>query len=136
MNDLQVRAVLAGVFFGIWPLLMNRSGLGGNVSSAVFALGVLMVVSPFAFYELQGGTVTKIIWIMAAGACIFGGLGLLSFNGMLSKATPKTVGSLFVLMMVVQISIPAVYQIFKDGELTISKVIGFAAAILAAFMLA
>src|SRR3989344_8684098 len=134
MNELHFRAILAGVFFGIWPLLMTRSGLTGNVSSAVFAIGVLIVVSPFALYEFSGATI-GIVWMMVVGACIFGGLGLLAFNGMLSKATPETVGSLLIVTTVVQVAIPALYQVINGGGLTVSKTIGFAAAILAAFLL-
>lgn len=134
MTELHIRAILAGVFFGIWPLLMNRSGLTGNISSAVFALGVLIVVLPFALYEFSNVTIS-VSWTMVISACVFGGFGMLAFNGMLSRATPKTVGSLFVLMLVVQIAIPALYQIVSGGGLTISKSIGFAAAILAAFLL-
>ena len=134
MNELHLRAILAGVFFGIWPLLMTRSGLTGNVSSAVFAIGVLIVVSPFALYEFSGATI-GIVWMMVVGACIFGGLGLLAFNGMLSKATPETVGSLLIVTTVVQVAIPALYQVINGGGLTVSKTIGFAAAILAAFLL-
>ena len=134
MSELHQRAVLAGVFFGIWPLLMTRSGLTGNVSSAVFAIGVLIVVSPFALYEFSGATI-GIVWMMVVGACIFGGLGLLAFNGMLSKATPETVGSLLIVTTVVQVAIPALYQVINGGGLTVSKTIGFAAAILAAFLL-
>lgn len=134
MSELHMRAVLAGVFFGIWPLLMNRSGLTGNVSSALFSLGALIVVSPFALFELRSATFS-VTWTMAAGACIFGGLGLLAFNGMLSKTTPQTVGSFFVLMIVVQTATPALYQVIQDGSLTVGKAIGFAAAILAAFLL-
>ena len=91
MNELHVRAILAGVLFSFWPLLMNRSGLTGNVSSAVFTLGAFIVVSPFALYEFRS-TTPSIVWAMAIGACVFGGLGLLVFNGMLSKATPQAVG--------------------------------------------
>ncbi len=72
---------------------------------------------------------------MAIGACVFGGFGLLAFSGMLSKATPQTVGALIVLMTVVRISTPALYQVIQDGGLTTSKMIGFAAALLAAFLL-
>lgn len=135
MNELYLKAVLAGVFFGVWPLLMNRSGLTGNISAAAFALGALIVVSPFAIHEFRGAAI-NVVWTMLVGACIFGGLGLLAFNGMLSKATPQAVGSLFVLVLVVQIAIPALYQIVSDGGLTISKCVGFAAAILAAYLLA
>lgn len=134
MNELQIKAILAGVCFGVWPLLMNRSGLSGNVSSAVFALGALIVVSPFALCELNSIS-ANVIWTMAVGACVFGGIGLLLFNGMLSKATPEKVSSLFLLMIMVQIATPALYQIVQDGGLTTSKGVGFAAAILAAFLL-
>jgi len=115
--------------------LMNRSGLNGNMASAVFTLGALIVVSPFAISEF-GGAATNVVWTMAIGACIFGGLGLLLFNGMLSRTPPEAVGSLFILMIVVQIVVPAMYQVFQSGELGISKIIGFSAAMLAAFMLA
>lgn len=57
MNELHVRAFLAGVFFGLWPLFMNRSGLTGNISAAVFTVGVFVIVSPFALYELRGTSV-------------------------------------------------------------------------------
>src|SRR3989344_923669 len=100
MTELQIRAVLAGVFFGMWPLLMNRSGLTGNISAAVFSLGTFIVVLPFALREL-GGSSTTAAWTMAVGACISGGVGLLLFTGVLAKATPQTVGPLFILMMVV-----------------------------------
>jgi hypothetical protein len=135
MSELHIRAILSGVFFGLWPLFMNRSGLTGNISSAVFALGSLIVVSPFAFYKLCSATTANVAWVMVAGACVSGGLGLLAFNEMLSKATPKTVGPLIVLMVVVQITVPALYKTIQDGGLTVSKSIGFAAAILAAFLL-
>jgi len=134
MNELHLRAILAGVFFGLWPLLLNRSGLTGSISATAFTLGILVIIVPFALYDLHFITI-NIVWSMVIGACVFGGFGLLIFNGMLSKATPQTVGSLFILMMVVQISIPAIYQIVIGGGLTVSKTIGFAAAILAAFLL-
>ena len=135
MSELHVKAILAGIFFGIWPLLMNRSGLSGNVSSAVFALGVLIFVSPFALYELRSMT-ANVAWTMAISACVFGGLGLLAFTEILSKATPQTVGSLFVLILVIQIATLALYQVINDGGLTVYKTIGFLAAIIAAIMLA
>lgn len=134
MNELYVRSLIAGVCFGLWPLLMNRSGLTGGLSAAVFSFGTLIIISPFALYEFHGASI-NIIWIMAIGACVFGALGLLSFNGMLSKATKENVGSLFVLMVVVQIATSAIYKIISIGGLTVSKAIGFAAAILAAFLL-
>lgn len=134
MNELQIRAVLAGVLFGIWPLLMNRSGLNGNVSSAVFSLACLAGTLPFALWSM-GNSLATANWPIIAVAGVLGALGLLFFNGMLAKATSEKVGTLIVLAIVAQISIPALYQVVTNGGLTVSRGIGFAAAVLAAFLL-
>lgn len=134
VNDLQIRAMLAGVAWGIWPLVMNKSGLNGNVSSAAFSVVVLLSVLPFALGSM-GGALATANWtaVIIAGLC--GAGGMLMFNGMLAKATPQNVGVLFVTMMVVQMAIPALYQVVKDGNLSVSKAIGFAAAFVAAVLL-
>ena len=134
MNGLQINAIIAGVFFGVWPLLMSRSGLTGNTSAAVFAFGALLIVLPFALYESRNPP-TNIVWVMAIGASIFGGLGLLAFNGMLQKANRETISSLLVLMMMAQIATPVIYQAVMGGGMTTIKALGFATAILAAFLL-
>lgn len=135
MTELQTKALLAGVCWGIWPLMMNRSGLHGNVSSAVFALVALLAVSPFAFREL-GGIAANVSWGLSIAAGVIGGAGLLFFNGMLAKAAPDKVASLFVLTITMQIAIPALYQLVTGGGLTASKAVGFIAAAIAAFLLA
>jgi hypothetical protein len=66
MNELQIKAVLAGVFFGIRPLLMNRSGLNGNVSSAVFSLACLVGTMPFALRSMGNSLMTANWPIIAA----------------------------------------------------------------------
>ncbi len=134
MSDLVIKAVLAGIFFGVWPLFMNRSGLGGNVSSAVFALIVFIMVFPFAIKSI-GFSLPAGNWLMVVLAGIFGALGLLSFNGMLAGVSSERVGSLFVVMIIVQIAIPAIYQVFMTGELPVTKAMGFILAVGAAFFL-
>ncbi|MBI2410146.1 hypothetical protein HYV30_03865 [Candidatus Kaiserbacteria bacterium] len=134
MSDLQVKAVLAGLFFGIWPLFMNKSGLQGNVSSLVFGLAATLGVMPFALQSI-GFTLPSANWLMVVCAGVFGALGLLSFNGMLASAPAEKVGALFVTMIVVQIMVPAIYQIYMAGQLPMTKVAGFVLAIAAAFLL-
>ncbi len=131
--SLQVKAMLAGLFFGIWPLLMNRSNLSGNLSSAIFTAIVLICVLPFSL----GSTinVTNINWGMALPAGILGALGIMSFNGMLAKATPANVSTLFVLMILVQTVIPATYHIAINGGLNLTKGLGFVFAAIAAILL-
>lgn len=133
MNDLYLKAILAGLFFGVWPLLMNRSGLRGNVASAALCLVALIVIMPFALKSIDGFPAAN--WLVVVGAGLFCGIGFLFFNGMLAKATPEKVGILFIIMLVAQMATPAIYQVIKDGGLTISKGLGFAAAIATVLLL-
>lgn len=135
MNDLILKAVFSGILFGIYPFLVNRSGLTGNISAAAFTLGALIVISPFALYEFFYGATVSVVWTMLIGASLLSGFGILAFNGMLAKATPQEVGSLFVLMLMVQTATPALYQVIIGGGLTVSRGIGFTAAMLAAYLL-
>ena len=121
MESLEIKSVIAGILFGIWPLFMNRSGLSGNLGTFVFAAVVLLCVFPFAVGSLQNIGTAHWMWAIAAG--IFGSLGLLAFNSVLSKATPQNVGILIVLMIIVQTVVPAMYQAIMSGGLPFSKIV-------------
>ena len=131
--SLEIKSVLAGILFGIWPLFMNRSGLSGNLATFIFAAIVLMCVFPFAASSLQNIATAHWIWVILAG--IFGAFGLLLFNSVLSKATPQNVGVLIVLMIIVQTVVPAVYQAIMSGGLPFSKIVGFVLAAFASVLL-
>lgn len=134
MGELYLKATLAGVFFGIWPLFMNRSGLGGNTSSAAFCLVALVGVLPFAL-QSTGITLPNANWLMVIFAGAFGAAGLLVFGGILAKATPQNIGTIFVFMTVVQITVAAVYQTFMNGGASFSKIGGYITAGVAAYLL-
>ena len=53
----------------------------------------------------------------------------------LANMTPEIVGRLFMLMIIVQISVPAVYNTVVNGNLTLKAGVGFAAAIIATVLL-
>ena len=133
MESLDVKAVISGILFGIWPLLMNRSGLSGNLSTFVFATVVLLCVFVVSFSSLQNITITSLPWAISAG--VIGALALLVFNDILAKATPQAVGTFIVLMIVTQILVPAIYQAILNGGLPASKIAGFVLAIVAAVLL-
>jgi hypothetical protein len=133
--DLQVRALLAGVAWGIWPLFLNKSGLNGNVSSAVYTFFVLLCVLPFALAGIGSNTLAGTKWMLVIASALFGAAGLLLFNGMLAKATSENLGTLFIMMIVVQTAIPAAYQVVMNGRPSLSKIIGLAAAFVAAVLL-
>lgn len=136
MNTMRVLAIVAGLCFGIYPLFLNKSGLTGNISSAVFCVAVLIGVLPFAAKSALGGaSLIPSSWLMIVGAGVFGALGLLAFNGMLAGVPQAIVGSFFLTMIMVQITVPALYQIVVTGELPLAKVLGLIAAALAAYLL-
>lgn len=134
MSELYMKAALAGVFFGIWPLFMNRSGLGGNTSSAAFCLVALVVVLPFALRS-TGVTLPDANWLMVVFAGAFGAAGLLVFGGIIAKATPQNIGAIFVFMTVVQITVTAIYQTLMNGGTSPSKIGGYITAGIAAYLL-
>ncbi len=134
MDSIQSKALIAGIFFGVWPLLMQRSGLGGNVSSLAFAVLVALCVSPFALSSI--GDLSGVKWAFVVSAGIAGAVGILSFNGMLAKATAQNVSVLFVLMIVTQTAVPAIYGIIMNGgRLSLVRLAGFALAIASAILL-
>ena len=133
MESLDVKAVISGILFGIWPLLMNRSGLNGNLSTVIFATVVLICVFIVSFGSLHNITISSLPWAIGAG--IVGAIALLAFNSMLAKATPQTVGTFIVLMIVAQIVVPAIYQAILNGGLPLTKIAGFVFAAIAAVLL-
>jgi hypothetical protein len=136
MNELVVRSLLAGLFWGYWPLAMNRSGLTGNFSSLIFAGGVLILVFPFALWSGPGTMVAAVGWRWAATAALAGGIGLLMFNGMLAKAPTTDVGRYFLVMLLVQLMVPAVTQIVVSRSLPVGRGVGLVAAFVAVVLLA
>ena len=124
---------VAGVLFGAWPLLMNRSGLSGTTATAVLSIIMFLLALPLA---LQAGlpSAGQNWWLaIAAGLCI--GLAFLAFNSGLANAAPKIVGQLVIFMVVVQLAVPAAYQAVMNGQLTVKSALGFVAAAVAAILL-
>lgn len=134
MNTLYVKAMLGGALFAIWPMFMNKSGLTGNVSAAMFAVCAFVGVLPFALSG-NGFSIPTANWTMVFAAGGIGALGLLAFNGALSSATEQNVGTLIVVTTIAQVSVAALYQTVMSGHLSVEKAIGYVAAALAAYLL-
>ena len=135
MGILVIWALLSGVAWGTWPLIINKSGLNGSMSAFTFSAVVLVCTVPFAFYNVDRNVLANANWtaLVIAGVCST--CGLLMFNGMLAKATPQNVGTLIVIMAVAQAATPTIYQVIMDGHLSLRKAIGFAAAFTATILL-
>lgn len=135
MNRLQVMSLLAGLFFGLWPLLMSRSGLSGNVSSMAFAGLVFIFVTPFAIGNIASIDASSVKWTLVVGAGLLGAVGVMCFNGMLAGAERKDLGTLFVLMIVVQTAVPTVYDAIINRGMSPTKGAGVLLAAIAAVLL-
>ncbi len=136
MKDVHIFSLIAGACFGIWPLLINRSGIDGFASAAVFSLVVLLVVAPVAITtgQLQSmNTTWSLLFIVAAGLC--GGLGILFFNTMLAKVSKEEVGITFILMIMIQLAVPAIWHMISSGEYTPKRIIGVLGAFIVAYLL-
>ena len=88
LHNLSIRAILTGIFFGIWPLLMNRSGLSGNVSSFVLVVIMLGCILPFSVGNLGSIFNPDVKLLFAMGASVCGGAGILLLNSILANNTP------------------------------------------------
>lgn len=134
MNTLQIQFMFAGLCFGIWPLFMNRSGLSGVLSSFVLCTIIVLFISPFAFGEFKN--IINMNWQMTLGAAIFATLGMVLFGKGLFKASPQNVSSLFIVLVVMQVLVPAIYKIIlSGGSITTKQIFGFIFAIATAILL-
>lgn len=129
------QALLSGIFFGIYPLLLNYSGVGGNLRAAVWCLLALIGVTPFALWSGTSQLASANWWALG-GAGVLGALALVLLNGFLAGAKPENAGQLFVLMNVTQIAAGALYFVMMNGwHLPIDKAAGFILAGVVAWLL-
>jgi hypothetical protein len=133
-NHPYVQAMLAGLLFGCWPLLMNRSGLSGNMASFMFVAGCLLIVTPFAL-ATNGLALPSANWTTVIAACTCAGIATLVFNSALAKVTPATAGTVMLLMVLPQLVVPAVYEAILTQSVPVSRAVGLVAAIIAAVLL-
>ncbi|MES3031129.1 MAG: hypothetical protein V4697_01810 [Patescibacteria group bacterium] len=133
MKNLYVLTVIAGLSFGIWPLVMNRSGLHGNIASIVLATSTMLCVLPFSFGKL--GALGQTNWWLAITAGIMSAIGITAFNSMLSRVNQVDVSTFLALMVLVQVSCPVIHQLIAGDGFSVVKGCGFALAAIAALLL-
>ena len=133
MNDKIVKMLFAGLFFGAWPILMNRCGLKANIFTVMAVIFTLIFVFPQAFRELD--CLYVVDWRFAMGAFVTGTIGVILFNNVASSVSKKEIGYLFVVMAMVQISVPAINSIVMNGGFTSKKILGLCCAFAAAILL-
>ena len=133
MNELLCKAVLAGVMFGCWPLFISKSGLSGSSVTLFGGIVTFMFVAPFAL--MNGISLSGSRWWIIIITGIMAGIGCLAFNDMMVKAKPASGPLFFIIMLVVQTMMPAVYHIVINQQFSIKTIAGFIAAIVACILL-
>ncbi len=134
MSLLQIQFILAGFFFGAWPLFMNRSGLSGILSSLILCGLITLFLLPLSINEFKN--IENANWVMVLSASAFSALGMILLGKGLFSANQNNVSSLFITLMVAQATVPAVYKIIlTGGNITIKQILGFATAIMTAILL-
>jgi hypothetical protein len=128
-----VKTVIAGVLFGMWPLLMSRSGLTAMPSAAVFAVAQACILLPLGVYA--GISFSQANWVAATLAAVIGSMGLLTFTDVVLKTPKAEIGRLFIIMLVVQTAVPTIYHIAVSGGLTLKHALGILAALCAIILL-
>lgn len=127
-------AMLAGICFGIWPLILNRSGAKPFSAMIVISIVIMIFAAVPASRELaQDGLKGTLIGVVVLAA-IFDGIGLLSINVMLLEASPEQIGRLLLIMVMTQITLPAIATLYFTGW-SIQKVTGIICAFAAVYLL-
>lgn len=136
--ELQLKVIFAGIMFGAWPLIMNRSGLGGHLMLIVLSVIIIAMVLPFLLFESP--TLMGVDWKVAVAASVVAGMGMLGFSDVLAKASPREIGLLYMLLLLAQFAFPVVYHVLHQwwvgDTITLKQAAGITTAVLAALLLA
>lgn len=124
-------SIVAGIFWGVWPFVLNKSGLPPSVGVMLFGLGSLSMTTMLTFRSWS--VITTPNWSFAILAGAIGAVGTVIFVGWM-PTDPEVIARYFVLNLVIQTSVPAVYNVYVSGA-SPAKVAGFILAGVAAFLL-
>lgn len=129
-----IAAVVSGVFWGSWPLFMNRSSLGSYVAPGVFSAVSLAVILSLTFRYYSWNEVAKANWefVFLAGVCA--AIGTIVFIGKMPAEDLDTMSKYYVTNLVAQVCVPAVVSVYLSGA-SPAKILGFLFAGLAAVLL-
>lgn len=124
--------IISGILFGAWPLLMNRSGLHWVNASIVLLLVALALITPFFWIS---STTREVSWGFAIAAGCASALGIFLFNSGFSQLQPENTAPYFMLMLMVQVAVPALYHVYMNGVVSLREGVGFCTAIITALLL-
>jgi drug/metabolite transporter (DMT)-like permease len=129
-------SLLAGFFFGLWPVLARNSGLGSFWIALLVPIGTFLMVSVEAVPRLTGNPlpVSRLLALgLIAGAV--NGLGMLAYGRILSN-TGLNVSKYVPIVAVVSIASAAIGAFWAFREpVTLQKSLGLIFAVVAVWLL-
>ena len=134
---LYIYSLIAGLFWGLWPIIMKKSGAEGFVSGAIFTGASFIAILPFVITsgQIQSLEPTpKLGYAVLAG--VIGAAGVLFFNTALAKADPANIGTMILIMIMAQVAVPTIFQLVFQGDYSLRKLVGIVGACIATYLLA
>ncbi len=135
MDNLYVRSILAGIFFGMWPLLMSRSGLSGTMSGVWMNTVAVVVLMLIMFTQDNSVDATPTGLMIGALSGISAAVGLYLLNGILAVVPKETAVTYVLITTIIQVVVYALYQAWLLGSLSLAKLLGFLLAGVSMFLL-
>lgn len=131
----RVEDILIGICFGLWPFIMNKSGLDSRFTP-VLTYSVPLLIALIRLYMSNSrlvGINNKAIAIGFISALVCA-IGVLKFFDLLNKSQ-KDLSISFIIITLIQVSIPVLINIVVSGELTLNKTVGFLCVFLSIYFL-
>ena len=133
-----ILVLIAGLGAGAWPLVMQRSGLSGPMVAVVYSLCSLAAALVLLLLSSAGKVASASqspSWLPAIIAGLLAAMALLLLSTVVAKVTADKLSLLYIVMLLVQISVPILISIVVNRGVSLKQGFGLAAALLAALLL-
>ena len=127
--------ILAGIFFGGWPLAMRASGFNPFAAGFVLNLGSALIFLPFLKGKINPVTLLSMGAIFALAASALNGVGHIAFQTLVAQREIEISRVNTVLVMVVVLTTTVGGRIFYGEPFTWKKILGLVAALTAVKLL-
>jgi len=131
--------VVAGIFYGLWPLLMKRSGFEAHTQSLIYALGGLAVITPWFVSQNDDKTfdLLSVGCGIAVLAAMVNGLGTIFYTkGLRALPNQQTGAGVLITLIVIVMTNETTSMLLFGSTMTLKKLLGIGSALVAFALLA
>jgi drug/metabolite transporter (DMT)-like permease len=125
MKNLQILAAIAGICFGLWPIVANKSGVKPYGAALIISAVGFIFIIPMCM--MTGGiqSIKMGNWKMLILAGVISTVGFLCINESMSKVDVKRVSELIMILLLVDAVVQGGNHLLTNGGLSLSKLAGF-----------